>query len=46
MPLLSLIRARPAAARLDDADEAALLRRVADGERAATTAASTASWPG
>ena len=38
MPLLSLIRARPAAARLDDADEAALLRRIADGERAALAA--------
>lgn len=38
MPLLSLIRARPAPARLDEADEAVLLRRIADGERAALEA--------
>ncbi|NKI96350.1 sigma-70 family RNA polymerase sigma factor [Rhizobacter sp. SG703] len=35
MPLLSLIRARPAAAPQGDADEAALLHRIALGERAA-----------
>jgi RNA polymerase sigma-70 factor (ECF subfamily) len=35
MPLLSLIRARPAAARLDEADDVALLRRIARGERTA-----------
>ena len=38
MPLLSLIRARPAPARLDEADEAVLLRRIADGERVALEA--------
>ena len=38
MPLLSLIRARPAPVRLDEADEAVLLRRIADGERVALEA--------
>ena len=39
MPLLSLIRARPARpGRLDEADEAALLRRIVQGERAALEA--------
>jgi RNA polymerase sigma-70 factor (ECF subfamily) len=37
MPLLSLIRVRPAA-RLDEAGEAVLLRRIVDGDRAALEA--------